>query len=530
MDIARRGSTLAERLGGSPALPALVVVVLTLLGSALRLTIAQQSLFADELSTYWIVSTNGLGGVVSTVHTDAEITPPLYFVMGWLTTRIDLTPELLRAPSLVAGAAAIPLTYVLGLRTVGRWAGLVAAALTTLSPFMVFYSTEARGYECAVVFVLLSTLAMLAGVGDGRARWWVAYAACSSAAVYTHYTTVFVLAAQLLWLMWAHPQARRAALLANAGAVVTFLPWLSGLIRDFNSPTTDILNALDVLDLHTVRIVFEHWSVGYPLPRAGLQELPGGPALVLLALAVGLAIAGVAITRSRGDYPGWLTQVDRRLVLVLALALGAPLGTALFSAVGTNLIAVRHLAASWPAFALLLAALLVAGPGRLRLAAAGLAVAAFGFGAVKMLEPRYQRPDYDAAAGFIERSAPPGSVVIDGSTLSPAPLTAIDVALDRPLYVFHIGRYRVQYDPFKLLAGPPSTAKVTGRAVAAAGGQRMFVVSSEDFAGNPPGQDELTRQVIAALPSGYRRVEARTYQGLLKLGVFVYAARASPRG
>ena len=59
----------------SRALTLVGLAALTALGAALRLGIAGQSLFADELSTFWIVSTNDLGGVVSTVHTDAEITP-----------------------------------------------------------------------------------------------------------------------------------------------------------------------------------------------------------------------------------------------------------------------------------------------------------------------------------------------------------------------------------------------------------------------------------------------------------------------
>ena len=171
-----------------------MVAAITVVGAAVRLVILHDSLFADELSTYWIVSEHSLGGVISTVHTDAEITPPLYFVLAWLTTRLDLTAEMLRAPSFLAGVAAIPLVYLLGLRTVGRAAALVASAITALGPFMIYYSTEARGYELMIVLVILSTLALLAGVDDGRARWWVAYAAFSCAAVYTHYTAVFALA------------------------------------------------------------------------------------------------------------------------------------------------------------------------------------------------------------------------------------------------------------------------------------------------------------------------------------------------
>ncbi len=146
-------SSTRERLAAWWALPALIVAGLTAVGIAVRVVVVQDSLFADELSTYWIVSTNGLGGVISTVHTNAEITPPLYFVLAWLTTRLDVTAELLRAPSFVAGIAAIPLTYVLGLRTVGRRAALVATAITALAPFAIFYSTEARGYELMVVLV-----------------------------------------------------------------------------------------------------------------------------------------------------------------------------------------------------------------------------------------------------------------------------------------------------------------------------------------------------------------------------------------
>ena len=358
-----------------------------MVGAALRLGVIGQSLFADELSTYWIVSTHSIGGVVSTVHSDAEITPPLYFVLAWLTTRIDLTPELLRVPSLLAGIAAIPLTYLLGLRTVGRPAALVATALTVLSPFMIFYSTEARGYELAIVLVMLSTLAMLAAVDGGRRRWWIVYGASSCAAVYTHYTVVFALAAQLLWLLWAHPEARRPALLANTAAVIGFLPWISGLIADFNSPTTRILDSLSRFDFQAVRVSLGHWAIGHPYrsPGSGLRQLPGAAAIELLAIAVAVAAVGLAVAQYR-ELPriGWRWP-DRRFVLVLTLALATPVGAALVSALGTNLFLIRNLAVSWPGYALVLATLLVAAGPRLRLVAVTLALACFSIAAAKTL-------------------------------------------------------------------------------------------------------------------------------------------------
>ncbi len=61
--------------------------------------------------------------MLRTVHSDAEITPPLYFLLAKLATYIAVTPEMLRLPSLLAGTASIPLTYLLGARTLGRRAG-----------------------------------------------------------------------------------------------------------------------------------------------------------------------------------------------------------------------------------------------------------------------------------------------------------------------------------------------------------------------------------------------------------------------
>ena len=62
--------------------PTLIVALLTAAGLAIRLPFAHQGLFADELSTYWIVTGGGLHHVIATVGTDAEITPPLYGLGG----------------------------------------------------------------------------------------------------------------------------------------------------------------------------------------------------------------------------------------------------------------------------------------------------------------------------------------------------------------------------------------------------------------------------------------------------------------
>jgi hypothetical protein len=527
-----RGSR--ERVVGSPTLPAIVVTVLTALGAAVRIAVADQSVFGDELATYWIVSTNDLAGVVETVHGDAEITPPLYFVLAWAATQIDFTPELLRAPSLVAGTAAIPLIYLVGIRTVGRGAAVVAATLTALAPFMIFYSAEARGYQLAVVLVLLSTLALLTAVDGGRARLWIAYGACSCAAVYTHYTVVFALGAQLLWVMWAHPEAHRAALLANAAAVVAFLPWLGGLTADLSSPTTDILSSLSPFDLRSVRISIQHWSIGYPFAfeSTRLRELPGMAAVVMFGLGLAVAVAGLAFAWLRVAPRTWLVRIDRRLVLVLALTLATPVGEAVVTAVSTNLFGTRNLAVSWPWFALSVAALIVAAGPRLRFVAAALVIGSFAIGAVKMLDEGFARPDFEAAAALVDREAVRGDVVVDGAVggLTPGPLSSLDVGLDRPHRVFRVGAPQQRDHPFAVLDPIFPVADVMRRVAKAASGRRIFIVTGDSpVPPSPAARIPNAEQIVEALPPRYRRTEARTYPGILRLVVLVYADRGLPR-
>jgi hypothetical protein len=454
--------------------------------------------------------------VLSTVHSNAEITPPLYFAAAWVTTQLGHAPELVRLPSLIAGALTIPAVYALGLRTVGRRAALVATALTALSPFMTYYSAEARAYGVMMLFAVLSTLAMLLAVDTGRTRWWVAYAAASCAAVYSHYTSVFLLAAQLAWLVWAHPRARRPALLANVGAAVGFAPWITGFVADLRSPTSKILSALSPFTPHDVLVDLGHWSVGYPYTWvAHLSEIPGTPALVLLGVGVLAGAAGLALRRP---------PLSRRIVLVLLLLASVPAGEALASAVSDNVFGVRNLAASWPAFALALAALLSAAGRRAGVAAAVLGVAAFAVASAELLENRYHRPDYRAAAAYVERTARPGDAVIDATAaLSPGPVSGLDAALTRrPPLLLRSAAPAERDHPFGFADPIVTLDAAVARARALHAAHRILVVTHV-FPQRILGLEQRNAAIERRFPPGYRLLGVRRYPGIADVVVRTYA-------
>ena len=511
---------LAGRVAGVRVAPAVAVAALTVLGLALRVAVADETVFGDELSSWWIVSTNGLGGVLSTVHSDAEISPPLFFVASWLATQIDLTPELFRAPSLVAGVVSIPLVYLVGLRTVGRAAALVGTAAITLSPFLIYYSAEARGYALMMAFVVASTLALLVAAESGRTFWWVVYAVCSCAAMYSHYTAAFALGGQVLWLFWAHPGARRACLLANAAAALAFLPWISGLLADFDSPTTEILSAINPFGWEYAWTSLSHAAVGYPYGSTDLGELPGVPALVMFAVALVLATGAVVLRAVGSRRDGRLRRPAPGLVLVVVLALSVPVGEALVSAAGTNLFGGRNLVAGLPAAALCLGALLVGAGPRLRFVCVPLALGCLAVGAVMMLEG--QRPNYRAAAADVERRSAPGDVVIDAAVLSPGPYSPLDLALERPHRVLRSGAPQQNERPFGVFDRRVTRAQAAKAAIAAADRGRIFVVSAPQA--NQPGLRGRPPTAASFRPA-YRLVETRTYPGSSELKLQVWAPR-----
>ena len=122
------------------------LVVLTLLGAALRFsTITDQSYWFDEAQAAHEFHLS-FGALMSTLGSQ-ETSPPLYFALAWLWARVFGVGEAgLRSFSALAGTALIPITYACGRELVSRRAGLVAAALAAVNPFLIWYSQEAREY------------------------------------------------------------------------------------------------------------------------------------------------------------------------------------------------------------------------------------------------------------------------------------------------------------------------------------------------------------------------------------------------
>src|SRR5215212_824295 len=277
--------------------PVAAAGALTLLALVLRILAARQSLGGDELFSLEVAARPGLGDVLDGVRGPLEITPPGYFVLGWAFAKLGDPTYWLKAPSVLAGTLTVPVAYAIGARTVGRWAGVVGAALLAISPYAIFYGSEARAYALTALAVAVATLLLLVALERRRWPWWAAFAAAVAASMYAHYVAAFPLAALLAWALWYHRDAWRPLLLAYAAAAVAYLPWIPGLLDDRTSPYQHAISRVWPFTLHYVGTALGQWTAG--VPTWGVAKVPGPVALVLLGVGVLVLVGGLVVRRSR---------------------------------------------------------------------------------------------------------------------------------------------------------------------------------------------------------------------------------------
>ena len=481
------------------------IAVIVVVGAALRISQLHQSLVADELWSYVGATQSSLGHVIDWVRSDQEITPPLFTVLAWISAKAGDPTVLIRLPSLLGGIAVIPLIYALGLRTVGRRAAYIAATLAALSPYLAWYSVEARAYSLTIVLVAASTLLLLIAIDRGPWAWWAAYAGLSCAAMYAHYTAVYVLLAQLAWALWRHPEVRRRVVVANLVAALAYLPWLPGVREDFQSPTQHTIGALVPFDLHNIIDFTARFALGHP--AIGLHDFLGTWPEVVLALGMAVAVVGLGIAWLGGrKRPTGPREGSEAISLVVMLAVAAPIGVAMASLIGEPMYLPRNLATSWPGLALALGALLSAGLPVFRVVATTLVVGVFAYCAIRTTEPPLQRPALRSAAAFIDKKAGPKDVVLDvaifgvggtnGNPLRP-PALALDINFNEP------------HDSIDYLS--PSDAQ---RALRAAAGRRLALAGHPFFVDGVRNTLGLTDSVPLA---------QRTFQGLVPITAEIFA-------
>jgi mannosyltransferase len=372
------------------------VAALTLLAAVLRFyRLGHQGFWFDEANTALLVhfSPGKMLGLIP----QTESTPPLYYCVAWVWARVfGYTEAPLRSLSAVCGVLLIPVVYGAGAKLVSRRAGLVAAALATCSPLLIWYSQEARSYQMLALMASLSLLAFAYARARPTPRSLTAWVIASGLALATHYYAVLAVVPEAIWLLVVH-RRRRSVQIAFALVGLCGLGLIPLAISQHgtgkgnwihNSPFWRRLGQL-----------VPQFAAGFAGPAHGVFE-PVAVAIVLLAIVLLVTRSGV-VERRGALLAGGLALAG----LVLSLALVA---------VGFDDLLTRNMLALWPACALLVAGGLSAPRPRFVGVTAAVVLCVMGLitaGAVAF-DRNLERPDWRVVASALGHARVGGRVIL----------------------------------------------------------------------------------------------------------------------
>jgi mannosyltransferase len=395
--------------------------------------IDRQSLWEDEF--------NSLKRVASSIPIWKDAHGFLYFALlrGWM--KLGTSESIVRSLSVAFGASAVCFIYAMGSSLLNRRAALIGTAIFATSPFLIWYSQEARYITLTLASTLLTMCAFQRLILGGRFGWWLAYSSTALLALFSFLSTLFLPIVQGLYLLGAPSRHGflRKWLICQLVIFILFGWWFvagTGFWQAFveaarsteqtmvNNPklfpfTGDFNNVRPAVIPYTFFALSAGFSLG-PSPRELYADrtlaplVPYAPMLFgLSALYSGLLLSGLLALRDQ-----------RNFGIFLALWIGIPILSVFGIAKLLNIFYdVRYTAMVLPAYVLLLTAGIVRFPRfgvQMILLGAVLAVHALAL-ANYYFDPRYAREDTRSAAQLLESAAKPGDVILVVGTVSSLP-------------------------------------------------------------------------------------------------------------
>lgn len=172
-----------------------LLLSLTVIGLFLRFfNLGFNSLWLDEATTYNAALGTFFGiwqGMAA-----GDFNPPLFYWIEHIMLMLGNNETILRLAPAIFGVLTIPVLYCVGKEFLDRNVGIIAAAAAVFSPFLIYYSQEARAYSMALFFITFAMVFYLRALKDNSTRNWALFGILSALAFWSHFY-VFVLIAAL---------------------------------------------------------------------------------------------------------------------------------------------------------------------------------------------------------------------------------------------------------------------------------------------------------------------------------------------
>lgn len=470
-------SDLRTTLRSFAGTPTLIVLAVAVAASIVGRFFVSSPLWLDEALSVNI-SKLPIGDIGEALRHDGH--PPLYYVLlhGWMSV-FGESDRAVRALSGVITLGTLPLAYAVGRRIAGRRLGLTVVLVFALSPYAFRYGSETRMYALVIAEVFAGYLLIDAAIRAPRLRTLVGIAVVTGLMLWTHYWSMWLIAAIGALAVVRLVRARRRGddhlvgvslkiigALAVGGA--TFLPWLPNLLYQ---------------NAHTGT----PWAPSFrvtTLVVTSLTEFAGGPyseaqvGMLLLALLVTIGVFGSGIDRQRIELDFYAHHLARRPLSVLAVTIIVASAVGLLNGMA---FAPRYAAVYFP-FVLILVALglqqFLGGIVRDAVLVAFAVTALAGMFFVVRLD----RTQAGEATAAIRRSAADGVVVTCPDQLGPSVARLLDQRrYDVSTYPRFEAPERVDWVDYKERNARNDPAAFATELLARADGKPLFLVVGDNF-------------------------------------------------
>jgi uncharacterized membrane protein len=127
----------------------------------------------------------------------------------------------------------LPVMYLLGKKMFqSQIAGLMAASLYAVSPYVHIFAQEARYYIFWVFFLILLTYLLLMAIEKNRVKWWIVYVIIAIISLYASTLSVLIILGHLVYVWFWNKEFRMKFSLYLIPVVLSYLPWLIFIIEN----------------------------------------------------------------------------------------------------------------------------------------------------------------------------------------------------------------------------------------------------------------------------------------------------------
>jgi len=288
------------------------LIILTIFGFFLRFyNLGFNSLWLDEASTHTfaVMSIPDIWRATA----GGEFNPPLFYWIEHLMLTLGNNEVILRFVPALLGVLTIPLIYFAGKEFMDRNVGIIAAAAFAFSPFLIYYSQDARAYSMMLFFVAFAMVFYFKALKTNDLKNWALFGILSALAFWSHFYSFVIIASLILYALFLqignfkkNIQNLKMIALSTVLFVILCLPLILLAIQLFANRTSSV----PTFGIQGIGIISETFQ-----QLSGFSDIPMFLFLILFIIGI---IQAFLIDKNKGIFLVTLTVLTFVISFILS--------------------------------------------------------------------------------------------------------------------------------------------------------------------------------------------------------------------